>query len=87
MEFGFRALQGREYPIKAEGCSNRAGSPANERPVGLLGRLRVEAFSVVPIGTETNLLEQQEEGVLVIDPQAVYVDIGEWELPNRIENR
>ena len=31
------------------------------------------------IGKETNLIEQQEEGVLIDDPQAVYLGGGEWE--------
>ena len=31
------------------------------------------------IGKETNLLEQQEEGVLTGDPQAAYLGGGEWE--------
>ena len=31
------------------------------------------------IGKETNLIEQQEEGVLLTDPQAVYPGGGEWE--------
>ena len=39
---------------------------------GLLARRLIRASFVLHIGKETNLLEQQEEGVLVADPQAVY---------------
>jgi len=35
-------------------------------------RLHVPALSIRHIGKETNLLEQQEEGILIADPQAVY---------------
>jgi hypothetical protein len=49
--------------------------PAAER---LLGRLHIHAISITRIGKETNLLEQQEEGVLIADPQAVYRGEGEW---------
>jgi hypothetical protein len=43
----------------------------------------VRVLTVRLIGKETNLLEQQEEGVLVTDPQAVYPCSSEWELLRR----
>jgi hypothetical protein len=55
------------------------GLPADKETVGLLGRLHIHAISITHIGKETNLLEQQEEGVLIVDPQAVYWGGGEWE--------
>jgi hypothetical protein len=53
--------------------------PAHKKTVGLLGRLHIHAISITHIGKETNLLEKQEEGVLIADPQAVYWGGGEWE--------
>ena len=50
-----------------------------ENRQGLLGRLHVQALTITHIGKETNLLEAQEEGVLVNDPQVVYWDGSEWE--------
>jgi len=55
------------------------GMPAHERTAGLLGRLHVHAISITHIGKETNSLEQQEEGVLTTDPQAVYWGKGDVE--------
>ena len=55
------------------------GLPAGPKTVGLLRRLHVHALSISHIGKATNLLEAQQEGVLVSDPQAVYVGGGEWE--------
>ncbi len=52
----------------------RDGSPADAETVGLLARGDDHVLSVRYIGKETNLIEQQEEGVLLVDPQAVYVD-------------
>jgi transcriptional regulator with XRE-family HTH domain len=49
---------------------------SNSQTIGLLDRLNVRVLSVSHIGKETNLLEQQEEGTLVADPQAVYLDGG-----------
>ena len=55
------------------------GSPSDSGTVGLLARLETRVLTVFHIGKETNLLEQQEDGVLVEDPQAVYPGGGEWE--------
>jgi hypothetical protein len=49
------------------------GNPSNRWTSGLLERLDVHVFTVCHIGKESNLIEQQEEGVLVTDPQAVYL--------------
>jgi hypothetical protein len=43
----------------------------------------VRVLTVRLIGKESNLLEQQEEGVLVTDPRAVYPSNVEWELLRR----
>ena len=59
--------------------ADREGNPSDKQTIGLLGRLSVRALSVTHIGKETNLLEQQGEGVLRDDPQAVYSRDGEWE--------
>ncbi len=55
------------------------GNPSDEKTIGLLGRLDVHVLSVCHIGKESNLIEQQEEGVLLSDPQVVYPGGGEWE--------
>jgi hypothetical protein len=55
------------------------GLPAHEKTVGLLGRLDIRAIAITHIGKESNLLEQQEEGVLIADPQAVYWGKGDLE--------
>jgi hypothetical protein len=47
--------------------------------IGLLHRLPVELFCIFHIGKEANLIEQQEEGVALADPQAVYLGGCEWE--------
>jgi hypothetical protein len=52
--------------------------PANKETEGLLARLDIDAISITHIGKETNLLEQQEEGVLMADPQVAYWGGGEW---------
>ena len=48
--------------------------------LGLLGRRDIRVFSIREIGKETNLIEHEEEGVLVSDPQAVYSGPGEREM-------
>jgi hypothetical protein len=55
------------------------GQQADKGTVGLLGRLHVHALSITHIGKETNRLEQQEQGVLDVDPQVEYRGGGEWE--------
>jgi hypothetical protein len=55
------------------------GKPSHSRTNGLLGRLHVRTFTVSHIGKESNLLEQQEEGMLIADPQAVYWGKGDVE--------
>lgn len=45
----------------------------------LMGRLDLHALAAAHIGKESNLLEQQEEGILDADPQAEYPGGGEWE--------
>jgi len=55
------------------------GNRSDSETTGLLGRLHLQVLSVLHIGKETNLLEQQEEGVLLADPQAAYFGGGEWE--------
>jgi hypothetical protein len=67
----------RSHPESKSGDSK--GNPSHEWTVGLLGRLNVDVLTVSHIGKETNLLEAQEEGVLIADPQAVYSGGGEWE--------
>ncbi len=59
--------------------ADREGNPSDKQTIGLLGRLNVHALSVTHIGKETNLLEQQQEGVILDDPQAVYSEDGDWE--------
>ena len=68
----------REHP-EAKSTDSR-GKPAGKATYGLLGRRHVRVFTIRLIGKETNLLEQQEEGVLIADPQAVYSYEMEWEL-------
>ncbi len=55
------------------------GAPATRGTIGLLGRLDVRILYATHIGKESNLLEQQEEGILLDDPQAIYWGAGEWE--------
>ena len=55
------------------------GTPATRGTIGLLGRLDVRILYATHIGKESNLLKQQEEGILLDDPQAVYWGAGEWE--------
>ena len=55
------------------------GMPSGCWTVGLLSRLDLHAVTVSLIGKEANLLEQQEEGVVLGDPQAVYAGGNEWE--------
>ena len=59
--------------------ADREGNPSDKKTVGLLRRLPVEVLCIFHIGKEANLLEQQEEGVLTGDPQAVYAHTSEWE--------
>ncbi len=40
----------------------------------------VHILTVSHIGKETNLLDEQEKGILLTDPQAVYSGLGEWEV-------
>jgi hypothetical protein len=56
------------------------GNPANSWTLGLLGRRDIHALTAFHIGKESNLIEQQEEGILIADPQAVYRGGGEWEM-------
>jgi hypothetical protein len=58
--------------------ADREGNTSGEKTIGLLGRLHVGVLSILHIGKESNLIEQQEEGVLLADPQAVYSAGGEW---------
>jgi hypothetical protein len=67
----------REHPEAKSG--NREGNPSDKKTIGLLRRLPVELFCIFHIGKETNLIEQQEEGVALADPQLVYSGGGEWE--------
>jgi hypothetical protein len=63
------------------------GLQADEETVGLLGRLHVDAISITHIGKESNLIEQQEERILIADPQAVYWGEDEWETVRPYLNR
>jgi hypothetical protein len=54
-------------------------SNSGKKTIGLLRRLPVELLCIFHIGKEANLIEQQEEGVALADPQAVYLGGGEWE--------
>jgi hypothetical protein len=56
------------------------GNPANSWTAGLLGRRDIQVLTAFHIGKESNLIEQQEEGILIADPQAVYRGGGEWEM-------
>jgi transcriptional regulator with XRE-family HTH domain len=49
--------------------------------------LHVRAFTASHIGKEGNLLEQQGEGVLLVDPQAVYSGEKEWEVIRSLLDR
>jgi hypothetical protein len=75
----------RMHPEAKSACLD--GSPSIRRAIGLLGRLHVHAFNVSHIGKETNLLEQQEEGIIPIDPQAVYLGEGDWEILRSLLDR
>ncbi len=66
----------REHPEAKS--ADREGNPSGKKTIGLLRRLPVELFCIFHIGKETNLIEQQEEGILLTDPQAVYSGGGEW---------
>jgi hypothetical protein len=55
------------------------GNRSNRTTIGLLGRLHVRAVTISHIGKETNFLEQQKEGVLLTDPQSVYLGEGDLE--------
>ncbi len=66
-------------PIAEAKSAGPDGETSASWTKGLLGRLDVHVLTVVHIGKETNLLEQQEEGVLSGDPQAIYSAGGEWE--------
>ena len=67
----------RDHPESKSGDAE--GNRSDSETTGLLGRLHLQVLSVLHIGKETNLLEQQEEGVLLANPQAVYFGGGEWE--------
>jgi hypothetical protein len=67
----------REHPEAKS--ADREGNPSDKKTIGLLQRLHVELFCVFHIGKEANLIEQQEKGVVLADPQAVYLGGGEWE--------
>jgi hypothetical protein len=67
----------REHPEAKS--ADRDGNPSDKKTIGLLQRLPVGLLCVFHIGKETNLIEQQEEGVALADPQAVYLGGGEWE--------
>jgi hypothetical protein len=69
-------------PPEAKSADSSA-NPANARTVELLGRRSVRVLTVRLIGKETNLLEQQEDGVLITDPLAVYPSNVEGELLRR----
>jgi hypothetical protein len=68
----------RDHPESKSGDVD--GNRSDSRTTGLLQRLHLQVLSVLHIGKETNRLEQQEEGVLDADPQAVYRGGGEWEM-------
>ncbi len=55
------------------------GNPSDKKTIGLLRRLPVELLCIFHIGKEANLIEQQEEGVALADPQLVYLGGGEWD--------
>jgi hypothetical protein len=67
----------RDHPESKSGDAD--GNRSDSGTTGLLQRLHLQVLSVLHIGKETNRLEQQEEGVLDADPQAVYWGGGEWE--------
>jgi hypothetical protein len=67
----------REHPEAKS--ADRDGKPSGKKTIGLLRRLPVELLCIFHIGKEANLIEQQEEGILLTDPQAVYLGGGEWE--------
>jgi hypothetical protein len=67
----------RDHPESKSADSS--GTPAQRWTVGLLARRPVTASLVLHIGKETNLLEQQQEGVLEIDPQEVYLSEADYQ--------
>lgn len=67
----------RDHPEAKSAGSD--GNPSDRWTSGLLGRLGVRVLSICHIGKETNLLEQQEKGLLIADPQVVYWSEGDWE--------
>jgi hypothetical protein len=44
-------------------------------------------LTISHIGKETNLLEQHEEGILLTDPQAVYLGERDWETVRSLLDR
>jgi hypothetical protein len=67
----------RDHPESKSADSS--GAPAERWTVGLLARRPITASLVIHIGKETNLLEQQQEGVLEVDPQAVYLSEADYQ--------
>ena len=64
-----KVARGPETPIPTSCCQAK---------YGLLGRLHVHVLYAIHIGKETNLLEEQEKGNVLTDPQEVYRGGGEW---------
>ena len=56
---------------EAESAGSR-GNPAKEKTVRLLGRRQIQPIAVQLIGKEANLLKQQEPGLAIRDPEAIY---------------
>ena len=59
--------------------ADAAGNPSGKQTVGLLGRLHVRGEAIRHIGKESNLLEEQQHGVISCDPQTVFSTGGDLE--------
>jgi hypothetical protein len=69
----------RDHP-EAKSADSKGNHPSNSQTIGLLSRLPVRVLTIRHIGKETNLLEQQTEGVALEDPQTVYTAASDWEM-------
>ena len=59
--------------------ADAAGNPSGKQTIGLLSRLHVRGEAIRHIGKESNLLEEQQHGVIHCDPQTVFSTGGDLE--------
>lgn len=64
----------RDYEFHPESkCSDSTGNPCDKQTIGLLQRRHIEMIRPVPIGKESNYLEDVESG-MIQDPRSVYIE-------------